>query len=209
MSESGQNETAKLPQMRRGKVFYVANPSIVGSRFATRFITNKVTKTGSALMITPDTGQVLSEGCLGFIEEKEVDTATFVKVYLAGIKQYAQLSKAGAAIFEIVYKEISGLSGKDKDTVEINYYVAQEHITSLAKRTFERGLNELLSKEFLYRSVITDKYFVNVNFMFNGDRMVVVKAYRRAGSKSKLEPKLTLDINLPLDKTETSSPKTE
>ena len=61
----------------------------------------------------------------------------------------------------------------------------------------------------LLDEVILNKYFVNVNFMFNGDRMVVVKAYRRAGSKSKLEPKLTLDINLPLDKTETSSPKTE
>ena len=160
-------------------------------------------------MVSSDTGQVISEGSFGFVEEKEVDIATFVKVYLDGIKQYAELSKAGATLFEIVYKEISVPSGKDKDKIDINYYIAQKHISSLSKRTFERGLNELLEKEFIYRSVVADVYYVNVNFMFNGDRMVVVKAYRRAGSKHKLEPKPTLDLDLPFGKTETSLPKTE
>jgi hypothetical protein len=52
-------------------------------------------------------------------------------------------------------------------------------------------MNELLEKAFLFRSIAADVYFVNVNFMFNGDRMVVVKAYRRSGS--------TLQHELPFD----------
>jgi hypothetical protein len=113
-----------------------------------------------------------------------------VKVYLAGIKQYGQLSKAGATVFEFVYRSISGAGGKDKDTVSLNYFLAKRWNDKLTRRTYDRGMSELLEKGFLFRSVATDLYFVNVNFMFNGDRMVVVRQYRRSGS--------TLQTELPL-----------
>jgi hypothetical protein len=191
MSGDRQDEAATTGLTRRGKAIYETNPSVVGKRFPTRVIASKPTRDGSAYMIAADTGEVLREGSFGFVEEKEVDSATFVKVYLAGIKQYGQLSKSGATIFEIVYQEISGLSGKDKDTVVLNLYIAQKHHPDLTRRTYERGMNELLEKAFLFRSIAADVYFVNVNFMFNGDRMVVVKAYRRSGS--------TLQHELPFD----------
>ena len=53
-------------------------------------------------------------------------------------------------------------------------------------------MNELLDKEFLYHSLTADEYFVNVNFMFNGDRIVVVRQYRCTGSSFQTE--------LPLDR---------
>jgi hypothetical protein len=54
-------------------------------------------------------------------QRRHFDTAEFVKVYLAGIKRYGQLSKAGAMIFECIHREISGASGKDKDTVTLDF----------------------------------------------------------------------------------------
>lgn len=192
MSLPRQTEEPKAELTRRGKPVYEANPSVVGGRFKTRMMPAKTTKGGQAYMITADTGQVIGEGTFGFVEEKEIDAAQFVKVYLEGIKQYGQLSKAGATIFEFVYREMSGLAGKDKDTLMLNYFLAQRWNEKLTRRTYERGINELLDKGFLFRSVAADLYFVNVNFMFNGDRMVVVRQYRRAGS--------TLQTELPLGK---------
>ena len=48
----------------------------------------------------------------------------------------------------------------------------------LAPATFRRGLRELLEKEFLFRSPYDGTFFVNIRFMFNGDRLAFVKGYR-------------------------------
>lgn len=181
MSNERQSPEAGVVLTRRGKVIYETNPSIVG-RFPVKVVTGRQAKGQTAYMVAPDSGEVLASGTFGFIEEKELDSEQFVKVYLDGIKQYSQLSRAGALLFELVYREISGLNGKNNDSVTINYIVAQRWKTDLSRRTYERGMNELLEREFLFRSIAADVYFVNVRFMFNGDRMAVVKAYRRKGA---------------------------
>lgn len=186
MSESRQAKEEKQTPTRYGKTLYETNPSVTG-RFASRIASKKPTRGGSAYMVAADTGEVLGTGAFGFVEETVIDSEKFVKVYLDGIKQYAHLSKPGALIFEFVYREISGMSGKDKDTLTLNYYLAEKWRPGLHRRTYERGMNELLEKEFIFRSIAADTYFVNVRFMFNGDRMVVVKAYRRAGSSLQAE----------------------
>jgi hypothetical protein len=38
----------------------------------------------------------------------------------------------------------------------------------MAIQSFRRGLRELLENEFIYRSPVTDTYFVNVNFIVSG-----------------------------------------
>ena len=187
MTESSQVLEAKNALTRRGKAVYEANPSVAGGRFRTKITPARTAKGDKAYMIAPDTGEVIGEGTFGFVEEREIDSEQFVKVYLDGIKQYGQLSKAGATVFEFVYRTISGFSGKDKDTVTLSYLLANRWHPKLTRRTYERGMNELLDKEFLYRSLAADVYFVNVNFMFNGDRMVVVRQYRRIGSSLQTE----------------------
>ena len=183
MSQDGQN--LGLP-MRRGKVFYETNPSVSG-RFPTRIVAQNKGRVGNAYMVAGQTGEVVGEGGFAFVEEKELDNESFVKVYLEGIKQYAQLSKSGATLFEFVYRSISGIAGKDKDTVGINYWLVQKWMPNISKRTFERGLAELLEKSFLFRSVITDTFFINCRFLFNGDRLALVKVYRRKGSPFQTE----------------------
>ncbi len=171
---------------RRGFKLYRHNPSLMD--LPTRH--RKVTKNGRAYVITPDTGEVL-DGAFGFVAEKEVDPEEFVKIYLAGIRRYGELSKAGALLFEFVYRKISGREGKDKDTVDLNYLLAVEWKSDLTLRTYKRGMSELLEKGFLFRSYTADTYFVNVRFMFNGNRMVLVESYRRKGSTRQAE--LTFD----------------
>ena len=135
-------------------------------------------------MVAPGTGEVLAKGAFAFVEEKPIDPEQFVKVYLAGIKQHGQLSKSGAMLFEFVYRELC--YAQDKDTIELNYLLATVWKPTLTKPTFYRGMRELLEKEFLYRSFTTDKYFVNVRFMFNGNRVVLVKSFFRNDKKIKI-----------------------
>jgi hypothetical protein len=175
MADERQNQNQLV---KHGQLVYKVNPS-VSSAFPLRIKSKKPSKMGEVFMVTQDTGEVLAHGVLGFIEEQKVDSEEFVKIYLAGVRQYAQLSKAGATLFELVYEELSGKEAKDKDTLILNYFVAQRWREDLTRRTYERGMKELLEKEFLFRSVSSDMYFVNIRYIFNGDRLVLAKSYER------------------------------
>lgn len=181
---------------RRGHPVYRDNPSLMDA-FPARIHSAKTTKMGGAYMVAPGSGEVIAEGAFGFVEEKIVDSEEFVKIYLAGIRRYGELSKAGALLFEFVYREISGRAGKDRDTVLLNYVLATEWDSALSRRTYERGMSELLEKGFLFRSMAADMYFVNVRFMFNGHRMVLVESYRRKGTPAQAELPLNEPPALP------------
>jgi len=45
----------------------------------------------------------------------------------------------------------------------------------------------LLEKEFLYRSPSDGVFFVNIRFMFNGDRLAFVKSYHLKGTSRRHE----------------------
>ena len=86
-------------------------------------------------------------------------------------------------LYEYVYKEMSGHKAKDTDTITISLPLVKEWCPKIAKTTYYRGLSELLDRNFLFRSYAsTDLYFVNVRYMFNGDRLVLVQSYRRKES---------------------------
>lgn len=190
-----EEENEDKPLTRYGKVIYETNPSIVGN-FPIRIKPKQQKKGVQAYMVSQGTGDVIAQGSFSFVEEIAVDEAQFVKIYLDGIRQHTQLTKAGAELFEFVYREMSGLKGKDKDTVIINLLLAQRWKPALSKRTYERGINELLEKEFLFRSLAADMYFINIRFMYNGNRINKVKSYFIQDKQQALPDKQTdlLDI---------------
>jgi hypothetical protein len=125
------------------------------------------------MILDHSTGEVKGLGGMGFWWEEEVDTSRFVKLFLDGIKQAAGLSKTGIQVFELVYHEMRANPGSDE--IKLNQYVARDH--GISDRTYQRGVRELLEKEFLYRSPSDGVFFVNIRFMFNGDRLAFVKSY--------------------------------
>lgn len=165
-------------EKRHGFDVYLTNPSL-DAAIPRKIKTVNSSKLGKALVIAPESGEVITQGTFGFMEEKEVDNEQFVKVYLAGIRKYAELSKAGCQIFEFIYEEMSGYDAKDKDRVAINFYLIRQWRSSILRRTYARGMRELLKKEFIFYSVVTDMYFINVRYIFNGDRIVLAQSYTR------------------------------
>jgi len=63
----------------------------------------------------------------------------------------------------------------NNDKIELSQYSA--HDRGLNERTFRRGLRELLEKEFLYRSTSDGVFFVNIKFIFNGNRLAFVRTF--------------------------------
>lgn len=87
-------------------------------------------------------------------------------------------------VFELVYHEMRANPGCDE--IKLNQYVAKDH--GINDRTYQRGVRELLKKEFLFRSPSDGVFFVNIRFMFNGDRLAFVRSYhlKDAGRQQEL-----------------------
>lgn len=137
------------------------------------------------MLVDGSTGEVLGRGGMGFWVEEEVDKGRFVKLFLDGIKQASGLSKAGIQVFELVYHQVRQNPGTDE--IKLNRFMAQEHGMELSERTYHRGVRELLGKEFLFRSPSDGVFFVNIRYMFNGDRLAFVKTYRLRSASSQAE----------------------
>src|SRR5271154_6283069 len=157
---------------KRGVPIYTSNPSIPS---ADEIRKPKRTRLGNdlkGLVVDNGNGEILGHGGAMVYEWEEVDKERFVKLYLAGLKQAAGLTKAGLAVFEMVYNQLQKKPGQDTITLSI--------LTAGMKKTaYYNGLRELLEKEFLFRSPYDGTFFVNIRFMFNGDRLAFVKGYRR------------------------------
>src|SRR5215469_10641294 len=175
---SDERQIAEVPAnqitTKRGFPVYRTNPSVPHSNgLPTRTKRINVPGGKGAVIVDNTTGELKGIGGMGFWWEEEVDSTRFVKLFLDGIKQAAGLSKTGIQVFELVYNEMRANPGSDE--IKLNQYVARDH--GISDRTYQRGVRELLEKEFLYRSPSDGVFFVNIRFMFNGDRLAFVKSY--------------------------------
>lgn len=159
---------------KRGFPVYRTNPSVPQtSGLPTRSRRINVPGGKGSVIVDHSTGEIKGIGGMGFWWEEEVDSTRFVKLFLDGIKQAAGLSKTGIQVFELVYLQMRTNPGSDE--IKLNQYVARDH--GISDRSYQRGVRELLEKEFLYRSPSDGVFFVNIRFMFNGDRLAFVKSY--------------------------------
>jgi hypothetical protein len=167
---------AIVPKSKRGFKRYETNPSVPSSgSLSTRTKRVEVPGGKAAVILDNSTGEIRGIGGMGFWWNEEVDKGRFVKLFLDGIKQAAGLSRAGMMVLEVVYNQIRDNPGKDK--IELNYYLARKYGLDMPERTFRHGLRQLLEKEFIFESMVSDVFFMNIRYMFNGDRLAFVGTY--------------------------------
>jgi hypothetical protein len=180
MTENSQNQ-ANVIRQKRGVPVYTTNPSVVAKDDISRYRRTQIGTEQRGLVIDGGTGEIFGRGSAFAYEFEEVDKERFVKLFLSGLKQASGLSKAGLAVFEVVYQQIR--ERPNSDEVQLSFYRASQHIKDLNDRTYQRGLRELLDKEFLFRSPEDGTFFINIRYMFNGDRLAFVKAYHLKDSQ--------------------------
>ena len=188
---------------KAGVPVYANNPSVpdpdsIRKKKPVRFGDDK-----KGFVVDSESGEVIAVGGVGFYKFEEVDETRFVKLFLDGMKSAAGLSKAGLAVFELVYRQVQNNPNNDK--VELSFYLAAQHIKDLADRTYRRGLRELLEREFIFRSPADGVFFVNIRYMFNGDRLAFVNGYQRKPVKQSdsfghTDDKDTVSLPTPPDK---------
>lgn len=160
-------------QVQKFKENPFVEPVSIDTKTRTKRITSKA-GASSMMVVGKDTGEIL--GPAGFWTEQEVDKAQFVKLYVNGVKAFKELTGAGTKVFEVLYFELQKNIGKDR--VILIFGEVDQAIMPMVERTFYRGVAELLEKGFIAASLAQGSYFVNPDYVWNGDRLAFVKTFR-------------------------------
>lgn len=178
---------------KRG-VRYDHNPfignAITNTKQGVKRISNK---DGNRMMVVSEsTREIVAPA--GFWHAQEVDKTQFVKLYVNGVKAFKDLSGAGTKVFEVLYMKVQASIGTD--TIWLTFPSLNQLETPMGETTFYRGMKELLLKGFIAESVTPGMYYLNPDYMWNGDRLAFVKEFRKAPSKPKAEQIDTKTIDM-------------
>ncbi|RYF51451.1 MAG: replication protein [Cytophagaceae bacterium] len=163
---------------RRGVVLYEESPFLPSVKTRTKRITNN---RNNMMLVNSNTGEIQSP-IAGFWESKEVDSTSFVKLFIAGVRALAELTNAGTRVFELLYLEMQKNIGRDEAYLS---FTGLPKGMTMGRSTFARGLSELIDKKFIAPQPKVGWYWVNPDFIFNGDRLSFVKEFRRVKSVEK------------------------
>ena len=180
-NKASKKKTPGAKKTRRGLELFEANPFVGSAVVNTKQGVKRITgKDGSSmLMVNGGTGEVV--GPAGFWHAQEVDKTQFVKLYVNGVKALKGLTGAGTKVFEQLYQEIQQQIGKDK--VYLSYSAIDHDVAPMSIATYTRGMRELMDKGFIAPSTVQGWYYINPDYMWNGDRLAFVKEFRKAVEK--------------------------
>lgn len=172
---------------KRGVQRYKSNPFIGATIANTRSGSKKLyDTTGHKMMVVSgETGEILAPA--GFWQYQEVDKTQFVKLYINGVKAFKDLTNAGAKVFELLYIRLQENIGKDQ--ILMSYPSVDQELTPIGRTTFYKGVTELVAKGFVAESVVPGVFYVNPDYLWNGDRLAFVKEYRK-GASPKSPPRI-------------------
>lgn len=166
--------TLKMTELKRrkGNLLHSTNPflSSISIEKKVRRITNNC---GDVMLV--GTGEVITP--VGFWHAEEVDSHKFIKLYINGVKAFKGLTGAGVRVFEVLYLEVQKNISKDK--VYMSFSTVDQSITPMSEATYTRGMRELVDKGFIAASPHIGIFWLNPDYMWNGDRLAFVKEYRR------------------------------
>lgn len=192
-TETIEEKPKSKKQQRRGHELYETNPFIGGALVNTKQGVKKLTdKSGTRMMVVDSgTGEVMATPA-GFWHAQQVDKTQFVKLYVNGVKAFKDLTSAGTKVFELLYLEVQKQIGKDR--VFLSFVEVDQTVSPMSKATYQRGLRELSEKGFIAPSLTQGWFFINPDYMWNGDRLAFVKEYRLKATSPVGKDTKTIDM---------------
>jgi len=118
---------------------------------------------------------------------KRVDGDQFVKLFTANIGMTFDLSSAGIKAFSVLLWIVQH-NALSKDEVDLDNLVLEQFVEAhkdnlqplrLSLPTFRRGLSELEKAKIIAKTLRQGRYFINPNFVFNGDRIAFTTLIER------------------------------
>ena len=126
----------------------------------------------SNVLVSNDTGEIQGTQVVTY---KKVDSAEFVKLFSRNIALTFDLKSAGIKAFNVLIWLIQ-VYGMNTDIVTIDSITLDEfnqlHEKKLSITTLKRGMNELEEAKIIAKAARRGSYYINPNFVFNGNRIV-------------------------------------
>lgn len=184
MSEQQEFKPATLARFK-------TNPFLEGMIVPVKERKVKLSKLGKDdnVLLNQCTGEFLGTHLTTY---KQVDSQQFVKLFTQNIALTFDLSSAGIKAFSVLLWSVQRRSiSKDEvfmDVLTLEAFLEdqEEKSLKLSVATFKRGLNELEKAQIIAKTLRKGQYFINPNFVFNGDRIAFTTLVER--KKSKNEP---------------------
>ena len=104
---------------------------------------------------------------------QKVDRETFIKVFRESIRYIAQLSRTAQAVLWYIMDNLP----KDKSYVVIDNMTVMDFCHFKTRKSVREGVIELLDKNFLVRTTVPKKFWVNPLIVFNGNRITYANEY--------------------------------
>ena len=127
------------------------------------------------------------------ITYKQVDTAQFIKLFTQNITLTFDLSSAGIKALNVVaYAVQNDAIGKDivpLGEIQLEHF-NREYSKKFTLPTFYRGLKELEKNKIIAKYLTQGLYFINPNFIFNGDRIAFTTLIEKKKKEQTKEPSL-------------------
>ncbi|MDD9909870.1 MAG: replication/maintenance protein RepL [Ahrensia sp.] len=128
---------------------------------------------------------------------RKVDGAQFIKLFTENIGLTFDLSAAGIKAFSVllwlVQHNAFSKDQVDLDSLSLEEFIASNSTKKLSLPTFKRGISELEKSQIIAKTMRKGRYFINPNFMFNGDRIAFSTVLERDNSGI-IEDQSELDI---------------
>lgn len=173
---------------RKGNILHDANPFMVNVTTKTRRITNR---RGDMQLVNAQTGEITAP-IAGFWEAEEVDSTKFVKLFINGVKALKELTSPGTKVFEVLYMRVQ--NSVSKDQLYMSFSSIDQAETRISEATYTRGMRELVDKGFLAATPHIGLFWLNPDYIWNGDRLAFVKEYRKRGSAIQVRDTLTQQL---------------
>ena len=137
------------------------------------------------ILVNQSTGEIQGTHVTTF---KRVDGEQFVKLFTANIGLTFDLSAAGIKAFGVLLWVVQN-KALAKDEVDLDSFALADFLESqaltneqplrLSIATFKRGINELEKAQIVAKTMRQGRYFINPNFVFNGDRIAFTTVIER------------------------------
>lgn len=108
-----------------------------------------------------------------FARKVTVDKAKFMKVFMTGLTNWFDLSKAGIKVFAYIANQVQ----PNRDTFIFDLDNCKQFTGYSAKNSILSGLAELVENKFIARGPAFNIYYINPTVFFNGDRLTFIEQY--------------------------------
>ncbi len=148
------------------------------------------------VLINQSTGEVHGTHVTTY---KAVDSEQFVKLFTANIALTFDLLSAGIKTLTVVIWTLQN-TALAKDEIALDQIVLDDFLDAHRSRkppitlsiaTLKRGITELEKAQIIAKTVRKGRYFINPNFIFNGDRIAFTTVIER--TKRNRDPN-TIDL---------------